>query len=92
MLTLWYSSLYNISVSLCLLTYGGLEKYWQLWKKASLKNLLKTKWGQNEPYNYVVKKMLHMEKCPAGCGHVAIAQILAISKNMILKVNLIMNV
>ena len=56
MLTIWYSSLYNISVSLCLLTYGGLEKYWQLWKKASLKNLLKTKWGQNKPYNYVVKK------------------------------------
>ena len=56
------------------------------------KKSIKDKMGAKWPYNYVVKKMPHMEKCPAGCGPVAIAQILAFLKNMILKVNLIMNV
>lgn len=45
----------------------------------NLKSLLKTKWGQWSVYNDIVERMGYLG-CPAGCGPVAIAQILAFHK------------
>ena len=65
--------------------YEGMvtNKEWEYsnWKllNGNLKNILKTKWNQTAPYNDIVERMGY-KGCPAGCGPIAIAQIMAFHK------------